>query len=162
MRRALLRRARRRTAALRRRIQFSLGNLSSGGRIYGRIRVRHGGIRSARGTRRDGVWDIFQWSFRRRFTRDAVIRRCLAGHGVSPWESADRQRVPERFYAGKIALDRCTDRGGLLCNTEAADQFFARGWGQILDPERRIRDRARLCHVFVLRLECRGVHHERD
>ncbi len=96
------------------------------------------------------------------FVSATVGFRCLAGHGVSPWESADRQRVPERFYAGKIALDRCTDRGGLLCNTEAADQFFARGWGQILDPERRIRDRARLCHVFVLRLECRGVHHERD
>src|ERR1700719_3195061 len=59
MRRALLWRIERRTAAFRRGISFSVADLSSRARVHGGIYFRHRRIRRARGARRHGVWEIF-------------------------------------------------------------------------------------------------------
>ena len=62
--RALLRRTRRRIAAFRRRVSFSLANLSSSARVHGRIYFRHSRICRADCARGDGIWKIPEWRSR--------------------------------------------------------------------------------------------------
>src|SRR6266436_5007446 len=149
-------------AAFRGRIPFSLEYLSSLACVHGGIRVCYGWICSAGCTRRDGVWAIFQRSFRRGFAGCSVVRGCLDSHRFSCGESASRERIPERYYAREIASYRRADRGGLLCSIKTADQFLACPWRQSRNPKRGIRGRAGLRDVFLLRLECVSVYQQRD
>src|SRR5437773_4246445 len=83
LRRALLRGAQRRAAALWRRISFSLTDLSPGARVYGGIHFCHGGVCRADRTRRHGFWQIHARRPRLRFTGHSLICGRLAGGNLS-------------------------------------------------------------------------------
>ena len=83
LRRALLRRTQRCTAALRRRVPFSLEDLSPSARVHGRIRFRDSRICRADRSGRDGVWHISARRARFWLTGLALVRGGLAGRALS-------------------------------------------------------------------------------
>ena len=123
LRRALLRRTERRAAAFRRRISFSLADLSSLSRVHGRFCFRYGWFRRAHRTRGHGFWKIFRRSLRRRFTGRYVVCHCVAGCGVSFREFESRQRVPKSFHTREVASDRHAHHRWVLRSGEAANDL---------------------------------------
>ena len=154
--------AERRAAAFRRRISFSLADLSSRARIHGRNRFRHGRFRRAHRARRHGVWKIFSRRLRRRLARFlsfAIVWIVALVH-------LSNLRVGSAFQnlwtLVKVAFDRRAHRRRLSGRSKTADHVPAATRRYDVDLRRALRRRARFRDVFLLGLECGHLHHRRN
>ena len=151
--RALLWRTECRVTAVRRRVSFSVADLSPSARIHGGICFRDRRICGADRAGRTGLWQIPAGRARLWFTCSPFIRGGLGGGAISSQEFASRQRVPKFFDTGKIAAGRHTDRRRIFHSSEAAHRFFARARRYNIDLQRSVRGIACLRDVFLFWLE---------
>ena len=159
LRRALLRGAQRRAAALWRRISFSLTDLSPGARVYGGIHFCYGGVCRADRTRGHGFWQIHARRPRLWFTGHSLICGRLAGRNLSSQELAGRQRVPKSLDDREVALNRHAHYSWIFRRTKTRNHFFAATRRHNVDLQRRVCGRPRLRHVFLFGLERIELHH---
>ena len=162
VRRLFLQRARRDVSALERGVQFPEPRLSSGVRISGGLGVGDGRLRGAGGPGRDGLRGIWQVGISRRSAARACGWRGLAGVD----RAAQRRQALLDLSTGlddpEGRADRCLPDCGICRRHAAAGLVCAARFRRRLCHQRAVRDRPRVRDVFVLRVECRDLHHRRD
>ena len=152
---------RRDVSALERRVQLSRPGLSPGLRFSGRLCLGHRRLRGAGGAGRDGVRRVRQVGLSRRAAVVAGGRRGLAGvAGATHRRPAFLDLSVDRDHP-QGAADRGLPGLRIRDRHAAAGQLRAVRFRLQLYRQRAVRDQPGVRDVFVLRLECRDLHHRR-